>query len=92
METQTNQGSEIQGGMGTTQIPIDYMDTRMEQLYPSPELGDEEDERLAAVEVEKEEGDYVQQPQPEPNPEPLMEEEPVEVMAREFLPPKPTPK
>ncbi len=91
METQTDQGSEIQGGMGTTQIPIDYMDTRMEQLYPSPELGDEEDERLAAVEVEKEEGDYVQQPQPKPNPEPLMEEEPVEVMAREFLPPKPTP-
>ncbi|CAM6003095.1 unnamed protein product [Sphagnum balticum] len=91
METQTDQGSEIQGGMGTTQIPIDYMDTRMEQMYPSPELGDEEDERLAAVEVEKEEGDYVQQPQPEPNPEPLMEEEPVEVMAREFLPPKPTP-
>ncbi|CAK9260662.1 unnamed protein product [Sphagnum jensenii] len=90
METQTDQGSEIQGGMGTTQIPIDYMDTRMEQLYPSPELGDEEDERLAVVEVEKEEGDYVQQPQPEPNPEPLMEEEPVEVMAREFLPPKPT--
>jgi hypothetical protein len=38
METQTDQGSEIQGGMGTTQIPIDYMDTRMEQLYPSPEL------------------------------------------------------
>ncbi len=37
----------------------------MEQLYPSLELGDEEDERLAAVEVEKEEGDYVQQPQPE---------------------------
>ncbi|CAN5974520.1 unnamed protein product [Sphagnum jensenii] len=67
------------------------MDTRMEQMYPSPELGDEEDERLAAVEVEKEEGDYVQHPQPEPNPEPLMEEEPVEVMAREFLPPKPTP-
>ncbi len=64
METQTNQGSEIQGGMGTTQIPIDYMDTRMEQLYPSPELGDEEDERLATVEVEEEEGDYVQQPQP----------------------------
>ncbi len=60
METQTDQGSEIQGGMGTTQIPIDYMDTRMEQLYPSPELGDEEDERLAAIEVEKEEGDYVQ--------------------------------
>jgi len=87
METQTDQGSEIQGGMGTIQIPIDYMDTRMEQLYPSPELGDEEDERLAAVEVEKEEGDYVQQPQPEP----LMEEEPVEVMAREFLPPKPIP-
>jgi len=63
METQIDQGSEIQGGMGTTQIPIDYMDTRMEQLYPSLELGDEEDERLAAVEVEKEEGDYVQQPQ-----------------------------
>ncbi len=63
----------------------------MEQLYPSPELGDEEDERLAVVEVEKEEGDYVQQPQPEPNPEPLMEEEPVAVMSREFLPPKPTP-
>ncbi len=59
METQTDQGSEIQGGMGTTQIPIDYMDTRMEQLYPSPELGDEDDERLAAVEVEKKEGDYV---------------------------------
>jgi len=66
METQTDQGSEIQRGMGTTQIPIDYMDTKMEQLYPSPELGDEEDERLAAVEVEKEEGDYVQQPQPKP--------------------------
>ncbi len=32
----------------------------MEQLYPSPELGDEEDERLVAIEVEKEEGDYVQ--------------------------------
>jgi len=59
METQTNQGSEIQGGMGTTQIPIDYMDTRMEQMYPSPKLGDEEEERLAAVEVEEEEGDYV---------------------------------
>ncbi len=90
METQTDQGSEIQGGMGTTQIPIDYMDTRMEQLYPSPELGDEEDERLVAVEVEKEEGDYVQQPQPKPNLDPFMEEEPVEVMAKEFLPPKPT--
>jgi hypothetical protein len=90
METQTDQGSEIQGGMGTTQIPIDYMDTRMEQLYPSPELGDEE-ERLAASEVEKEEGDYVQQPQPEPDPKPLMEDEPVEVMAREFLPLEPTP-
>ncbi|CAM6013774.1 unnamed protein product [Sphagnum balticum] len=59
METQTDQGSEIQGGMGTTQIPIDYMDTRMEQLYPSPELGDEEEERLVAAEVEEEEGDYV---------------------------------
>jgi hypothetical protein len=91
METQTDQGSEIQGGMGTTQIPIDYMDTRMEQLYPSPKLGDEEEEKLAAAEVEKEEGDYVQQPQPEPDLEPLMEEEPVEVMAREFLPPEPTP-
>jgi len=96
METQTNQGSEIQGseiqgGMGTTQIPIDYMDTRMEQLYPSPELGDEEEERLAATEVEEEEGDYVQQPQPEPDPESLMEDELVEVMAREFLPPEPTP-
>jgi hypothetical protein len=54
--------------MGTTQIPIDYMDTRMEQLYPSPELGDEEDEMLVAVEVEEEKGDYVQQPQPKPNP------------------------
>ncbi|CAK9237929.1 unnamed protein product [Sphagnum troendelagicum] len=60
METQIDQGSEIQGGMGTTQIPIDYMDTRMEQLYPSLELGDEEEERLAAAEVEEEEGDYVQ--------------------------------
>jgi len=60
METQTDQGSEIQGGMGTTQIPIDYMDTRMEQPYPSPEPGDEEEERLAAAEVEEEEGDYVQ--------------------------------
>jgi hypothetical protein len=59
METQTDQGSEIQRGMGTIQIPIDYMDTRMEQLYPSPELGDEEDERLVVVEVEKKEGDYV---------------------------------
>jgi hypothetical protein len=76
--------------MGTTQIPIDYMDTRMEQLYPSPELGDEEEERLAAAEVDEEEGDYVQQPQPEPDLEPLMEEEPVEVMARNFLPPEPT--
>ncbi|CAK9211700.1 unnamed protein product [Sphagnum troendelagicum] len=55
----TDQGSEIQGGMGTTQIPIDYMDPRMEQLYPSLELGDEEDERLTTVEVEKEEWDYV---------------------------------
>jgi hypothetical protein len=77
--------------MGTTQIPIDYMDIRMEQLYPSPELGDEEVERLAATKVEEEEGDYVQQPQLELDPEPLMEEEPVEVMAREFLPPEPTP-
>jgi len=25
------------------------MDTRMEQPYPSPELGDEEEERLAAA-------------------------------------------
>jgi hypothetical protein len=58
METQIDQGSEIQGGMGTTQIPINYMDTRMEQLYPSPKLGDEEDEMLAAVEVEEEKGDY----------------------------------
>ncbi len=60
METQTDQGSEIQGGMGITQIPIDYMDTRMEQLYPSPELGDEEEEKLAAAEVEEEAGDDVQ--------------------------------
>jgi hypothetical protein len=36
------------------------MDTRMEQLHPSPKLGDEEEERLAAAEVEEEEGDYVQ--------------------------------
>jgi len=76
--------------MGTTQIPIDYIDTRMGQLYPSLELGDEEEERLVVAKVEEEERDYVQQPQPEPDPEPLMEEEPVEVMAREFLPPKPT--
>ncbi len=32
----------------------------MEQLHPSPKLGDEEEERLAAAEVEEEEGDYVQ--------------------------------
>ncbi len=64
----------------------------MEQLYPSPEMGDEEEERLTEIEVEEEEGDYVQQPQPEPDLEPLMEEEPMEVMAREFLPPEPTPK
>jgi len=31
----------------------------MEQLYLSPELGDEEEERLTAAEVEEEEGDYV---------------------------------
>jgi hypothetical protein len=83
METETDQGSEIQEEVGQTWIPMDHRDARIEQ-YPYQDLGFREEGWPATGQVKEEEEDYVYQPQTGPGPEP-MDKEVEEEMAGEDI-------